>query len=307
MVHLYIILFRSTFLYNVGIAMSDINTGLIWVDGEFVEWQEAKVHILTHTLQYGSGVFEGERAYSGKIFKMTEHHQRLHDSAAMLDFKIPYSVEELNHAAVKLLEVNHLVNAYVRPFAWHGSEAVGVSSLRTSVHVALAAWRWDSYFPPGHKGIKLIWGQWVRPAPNMAPVLAKANGLYIICTLCKNKAESLGFHDALMLDYRGYVAECTGANFFMIKNGTLYTPIADCFLNGITRQTILELAKISHIPIVEKYILPAEIESADEVFITGTAAEVQAVIQIGEKEFQHGPITLHLTNKYKELVTGSPN
>lgn len=287
--------------------MLDKNRGSIWIDGEFVAWEEAKVHVLTHTLHYGSGVFEGERAYSGKIFKMTEHHQRLHDSAEMLDFKIPYTVAELNQAAEELLKLNNLCDAYLRPVAWYGSETLNVASLRNSVHVAIAAWKWDSYFPEGHRGLKLMWGKWVRPAPNMSPVQAKANGQYIISTLSKNKAESLGFHDALMLDYRGYIAECTGANVFMVKNGILYTPIADCFLNGITRKTILELARTSHIPLVEKHILPPEILSADEVFVTGSAAEVQPVIQIGEKEFEQGPITQLLASKYKNLVTGGVN
>jgi len=287
--------------------MLDKNNGLIWMDGEFVQWQEAKIHILTHTLHYGSGVFEGERAYHGKIFKMTEHHQRLHDSAGMLDFKIPFSVEKLNQAAEELLKHNNLKDAYLRPVAWHGSENLNVSSSRNCVHVAIAAWKWDSYFPAGHKGLKLMWGKWVRPAPNMSPVQAKANGQYIISTLSKNKAESLGFHDALMLDYRGYIAECTGANIFMVKNGILYTPIADCFLNGITRKTIIEIARACHIPLVEKHILPPEILSADEVFVTGSAAEVQPVIQIGEQEFESGPITQRLTAKYRNLVTGGIN
>ncbi len=283
--------------------MLDKNSGSIWIDGEFVPWQEAKIHILTHTLHYGSGVFEGERAYNGKIFKMTEHHQRLHDSAGMLDFKIPYGVEELNQAAENLLKLNNLSNAYLRPVAWYGPETLSVSSLRNSVHVAIAAWKWDSYFPADHKGIKLMWGKWIRPAPTMSPVQAKANGQYIISTLSKNKAELLGFHDALMLDYRGYIAECTGANVFMVKNGILYTPIADCFLNGITRKTIIELARTSHIPLVEKHILPPEILLADEVFVTGSAAEVQPVIQIGEQEFEQGSITQFLAGKYRNLVT----
>jgi len=287
--------------------MLDKNSGLIWIDGEFVAWEEARIHILTHTFHYGSGVFEGERAYNGKIFKMTEHHQRLHDSAGMLDFKIPYSVEELDRASEELLKLNHLSDAYLRPVAWHGSETLSVSSIRNSVRVAIAAWKWDSYFPADHKGIKLMWGKWVRPAPNMSPVHAKANGQYIISTLSKNKAESLGFHDALMLDYRGYIAECTGANIFMVKNGILYTPTADCFLNGITRKTIIALAQASHIPFIEKHLIASEILSADEVFITGSAAEVQPVIQIGEQQFEQGKVTQFLASKYKNLVTGGIN
>lgn len=278
--------------------------GWIWMNGEFIEWQDAKCHILTHTLHYGSGVFEGERAYDGKIFKMREHHQRLHDSAGMLNFKIPYTVEELNEAAVELLRINNLQDAYLRPVAWHGAESLSVASYNNSVNVAIAAWEWKSYFTPGAIGLKLMWSDWVRPAPNMSPVHAKANGQYITGTLSKNKAELSGYNDALMLDYRGYVAECTGANIFMVKGGVVCTPIADCFLSGITRQTIIDLVKQHGIPFIEKHILPSELTGADEVFITGSAAEVQPVIQIGEKHFSSGEITNLMIQEYKKLVTG---
>lgn len=277
------------------------------MNGEFVKWQDANIHILTHTLHYGSGVFEGERAYNGNIFKKSEHHQRLHDSAAMLGFKIPYSVVELDHAADESLKRNKLSNAYLRPIAWHGPEALGVASSRNVVNVAIAAWEWTSYFTPGHNGIKLMWSDWIRPAPNMAPVHAKANGLYIISTLSKNKAEQDGYHDALMLDYRGYVSECTGANIFMVKGGVLYSPLADCFLNGITRQTIIELAHAHHIPFVEKHILPSELLTADELFLTGSAAEVQPVIQVGETRFAVGETTMKLSSAYLKLINGEQN
>ncbi len=277
-------------------------SGWIWMNGKFFEWQQANIHILSHTLHYGSGVFEGERAYKGQIFKKSQHHQRLHDSAGMLGFKIPYSVAELDRAAEDVLTRNKLKNAYVRPVAWHGAEGLSVASASNSVNVAIAAWEWTSYFSKGVSGIKLMWSDWIRPAPNMAPVHAKANGLYIIGTLSKNKAELHGYHDALMMDYRGYVAECTGANIFMVKEGVLYTPIADCFLNGITRQTIIEIAHAHHIPFVEKHIMPAEILSADEIFMTGSAVEVLPVVQIGETPFSIGKVTMRMMTEYLKLV-----
>jgi branched-chain amino acid aminotransferase group I len=278
--------------------------GWIWMNGDFIDWQEAKVHILTHTLHYGSGVFEGERAYNGRIFKMTEHHQRLHTSADILGFKVPYTVNELNSAAEEILRLNHLHDAYLRLFAWHGSEALNVSSSQNSVNVAIAAWKWKSYFVSKDIGLKLMWSDWVRPAPNMAPVHAKASGQYIIGTLGKNKAELNGYDDALMLDYRGYVAECSSANIFMVKDGIIYTPIADCFLNGITRKTIIELAQQHNITCIEKHILSDEIIEADEIFITGSAAEVQPIIKLGNKDFSIGKITEYMIKEYQKLVTG---
>lgn len=273
------------------------------MNGEFIEWQNAKCHILSHSLHYGSGVFEGERAYNGKIFKMHEHHQRLHDSAGMLNFKIPYSVEELNHVSEQLLQKNNLKDAYVRPVAWRGAESLGLGSNHSSVQVAMAAWEWKSYFVQGLEGLKLMWADWVRPAPSMSPVHAKASGQYIIGTLSKNKAESKGYHDALMLDYRGYVAECTGANIFMTKEGITYTPIADCFLSGITRQTVIELMKQHDLPLEEKHLLPSDILSADEVFVTGTAAEIRPVVQIDKNHFSVGSISKLIMKEYKKLVT----
>ena len=274
------------------------------MNGDFIDWQEAKVHILTHTLHYGSGVFEGERAYNGRIFKMTEHHQRLHESADILGFQVPYTVNELNEAAEEILKRNNHQDAYLRLFAWHGSEALSVSSSQNSVNVAIAAWKWKSYFTSKDSGLKLMWSDWVRPAPNMSPVHAKASGQYIIGTLGKNKAELNGYDDALMLDYRGYVAECSSANIFMVKHGVIYTPIADCFLNGITRKTIIELAQKYKITCVEKYIMPDEITQADEVFITGSAVEIQPIIKLGHKDFAIGKITEYMIKEYQKLVIG---
>ncbi len=279
----------------------------VWMDGEFIDSDAANIHILSHTLHYGSGVFEGIRAYNGRVFKKTEHHQRFHDSAEMLGFKIPYTVEELNDIAISVIQANGFLNAYIRPIAWHGAESLSVASCHNSIHVAIAAWEWKSYFSGSEKGLKLIWSDWIRPDPKMAPVFAKANGLYITGTISKNKAEKNGYHDALMLDYRGHVAECTGANIFMVKNGVIYTPIADCFLNGITRQTIIDIAKTFDIPLIEKYISPGEILNADEVFVTGTAVEVMPVIQIDQTHFDPGPITKKMISAYSKMVNGECN
>lgn len=276
----------------------------IWMDGEFITWGETNIHIMSHVIHYGTAVFEGERAYQGKIFKMQEHHQRLHQSATMLGFELPYSVDELNIAAEALLEKNNLVNAYVRPIAWRGLGSWKIASLKSKIHVAIAAWDFGSTLQTDniHKALHLMWSEWIRPAPNMAPVHAKASGLYIIGSLSKNKAELLGFDDALMLDYRGYVAECTGSNVFMVKDGILKTPIADCFLNGITRQTIIQLAKDNHIPCEEIYITPQVLLDADEIFVTGSATEIRPVGQIEDKSYQVGPITQQLTLLYKACI-----
>lgn len=285
--------------------MLDNQPGKIWFDGELVEWTEARVHVLTHTLHYGSGVFEGERAYGGKIFKMREHHQRLRDSAAMLDIELAATVDQIDAAAMAVIKANGLSEAYVRPIVWHGPESLSVASHRNKVHMAIAAWKWTSYFEKKDgqtPGIKLMWSDWVRPAPNIGPVFAKANGQYISGTLGKNKAEKNGYHDALMLDYRGYVAECTGANIFMVKDGQVFTPIADCFLNGITRQTAMDIAKALDLKVTEKHIMPDELLQADEVFITGTAVEIQPISHIGDKSFPTGPITEKMIERYAALV-----
>ncbi|MDR3425634.1 MAG: branched-chain amino acid aminotransferase [Alphaproteobacteria bacterium] len=281
--------------------------GKIWIDGQMVEWADAKIHVLSHTLHYGSGVFEGERAYRGKIFRMQEHHERLHASAKMTGFDLPYTVEEINKAAEEVLKINGLTEAYVRPVAWHGAESLSVASLANSVHVAIAAWKWASYFDTKEgaaPGIRLMWSDYVRPAPNVGPVFAKANGQYISGMLGKNKAMKAGYDDALMLDYRGYVAECTGANIFMVKGGVLITPIADCFLNGITRKTVIEMAHERGIPFMEKHFYPDELAHADEVFIAGTAVEVQPIAEIGTQKYTTGPITRRMIEAYTKRVNG---
>ena len=277
--------------------------GFIWFDGGLVQWREAKAHVLTHALHYGSAVFEGERAYNGKIFKMREHTERLLRSANLLDYEIPYSAEEIDAAKMETLRASGLEDAYVRPIAWRGSESLSVSALNNKIHLAIACWPWPSYFSPEAraKGIKLIMSKWARPAPTTAPTAAKAAGLYMICTISKNEAERQGCSDALMLDWRGQVAEATGANFFMVKNGELHTPAPDCILDGITRRTVMDLAREQGIPVVERAIWPEEIKDADEVFLTGTAAEVTAVGQIGSWTFTPGPITKLLAEKYKAI------
>lgn len=282
-------------------------TGKIWMDGQMVDWADATVHVLAHTLHYGSGVFEGERAYRGKIFRMQEHHERLIASARMMGLEIPYSVEEINKAAEEVIRTNGFSEAYVRPVVWHGAESLSVASSGNSLHLTIAAWKWASYFESkdgAAPGIRLMWSDWVRPAPNVGPVLAKANGQYISGMMGKNKAMKAGYDDAIMLDYRGYVAECTGANLFIVKGGVLITPTADCFLNGITRKTIIELAKGMGIPFMEKHFYPDELAQADEVFITGTAVEVQPIAEIGTQKYATGPITARLAAAYTKLVNG---
>lgn len=278
----------------------------IWVDGEFIPWKEAQTHILTHGLHYASAVFEGERAYNGKIFKLREHNVRLRHSAEMLGFKIPYSADELDEITKDLIQRNKLKNAYIRPIAWCGTETLSVASKTCRVHVAIAAWEWHSYFNAENlfaEGLKLAWSDWIRPAPNMAPVNAKASGLYMIGSLSKNKAEQDGFHDALMKDYRGYIAECTGANFFMVKQGEIHTPIADCFLDGITRRTIIDIARRHKINVIERHIKPEEIQNAEEIFITGSAVEVAPVGRIDKNYYTVGPISKMLSEEYQKLVS----
>ncbi|MGE0753757.1 MAG: branched-chain amino acid aminotransferase [Alphaproteobacteria bacterium] len=286
----------------------DDRDGIIWLDGNFVPWREAQTHVLTHGLHYGSCVFEGERAYSGHIFKSREHSQRLHNSAELLDFTIPFSVDELEDAKKKILAKNNLVNAYIRPVAWRGSEMMAVSAQQAKIHVAIAAWEWPSYFKGGAKerGLRLKQSSWVRPAPNMAPTASKAAGLYMICTLSKHAAEREGFDDALMLDYRGFVAEATGANMFFLMDGKLHTPNPDCFLNGITRRTAMDLARKRGVEIVERHIKPEEITKASEVFLTGTAAEITPVGEINGHTFKVGDLTKTLMEDYGKLVNSAP-
>lgn len=284
----------------MAIVPFDQREGVIWFNGEFVPWKDAKVHVLTHGLHYASGVFEGERAYGGEIFKLTEHTQRLFDSAEMLDMKIPYTVAEIDEACRETLKRQGFVDAYVRPIAFRGSEMMGVAAQSAKINVAIAIWQWPAYFDPNslEKGIRLDVAQWRRPDPMTAPSKAKAVGLYMICTLSKHTAERKGYADAMMLDWRGQVAECTGANIFFVKNGELHTPTADCFLDGITRRTVIDLARRRQIKVVERAIMPDELAGFEQCFIVGTAAEVTPVGEIGPWNFQVGDIAKTLRSDY---------
>lgn len=290
-------------------ASYDDMSGHIWYNGEFVEWGEAKVHVLTHGLHYASSVFEGERAYGGKIFKLQEHTERLFFSAKEMGFEIPYTVEEINQACIETLDKQGMEDAYIRPVAWRGSEMMGVSAQSNRINVAIAVWEWPSYFAPEEriKGIKLDMAHYRRPDPATIPCFAKAAGLYMICTLSKHAAEEKGYADALMLDWRGHVAEATGANVFFIKDGKIHTPTPDCFLNGITRQTVVELAEKRQIEVVERTIMPEEMEEFEECFLTGTAAEVTPVSEIGPYRFTPGDITLALMDDYDKAVRAHQN
>ena len=278
--------------------------GVIWMDGEYVKWADAKVHVLTHALHYGSAVFEGERAYGGEIFELTAHTQRLHDSAKIIGFEIPYSVETINQACNELLVRQGLTDAYVRPIAYRGSEQMGVAAQGTKVHVSIAVWEWPSYFKPEEKlkGIRLDMARYRRPDPATEPSKAKAAGLYMICTISKHEAERKGFADALMLDWRGQVAEATGANVFFVKDGVLHTPTPDCFLDGITRKTVIKLAKKRGLEVVERAIMPDEMEGFEQCFLTGTAAEVTPVSEIGPYRFTVGEIAKTLMEDYSAHI-----
>jgi branched-chain amino acid aminotransferase len=284
----------------------DDRDGWIWFDGAFVPWRDAKTHVLTHGLHYGSSVFEGERMYGGEIFKLTAHSQRLKRSAELLDFDIPYSVAEIDAACKETCEKNGLTECYIRPVAYLGAEQLSVSSLNSKVHLAIAAWEWPSYFDPEvkKKGIRLEWAKWRRPDPATAPSTAKAGGLYMICTMSKTAAEKRGFADAMMLDWRGYVAEATGANVFFVQNGVLHTPRVDHILDGITRQTIIEMAEAKGIEVVVRDILPEELSNFSECFLTGSAAEVTPVSEIGDYRFTPGDLSLTLMDDYGKLVRG---
>lgn len=282
----------------------DDRDGKIWLDGTLVDWREAKVHILTHALHYASSVFEGERCYNGKIFKSREHSERLLRSAELLDMEIPYDLEEIEAAKEAVLKANNLENAYVRAVAWRGAGPdMGVSSAKNPVHLAVAAWEWGAYYGDAKtEGAKLDISKWKRPSPETIPTAAKAAGLYMICTISKHAAEAKGCSDALFFDYRGYVAEATGANVFFVKHGEVHTPIPDAILNGITRQTVIELLKSKNIPVHERRILPEELGSFDECFLTGTAAEVTPVGQIGEHRYEVGELTQQIAKEYEALV-----
>jgi len=282
----------------------DQRDGWIWYDGQLVPWNEANLHVLSHGLHYGSSVFEGERAYGGVIFKSMEHAERLKRSAQLLDFEIPYSAAEIDAAKRLVLEKNGQKDAYIRPVAWRGSEMMGVSAQHNKIHLAIATWEWPSYFDPVQKmkGIRLDIAEYRRPDPATAPFASKAAGLYMICTISKHKAERKGYADALMLDWQGRVAECTGANIFFIKDGVIHTPIADCFLDGITRRTVIELAKRRGFEVQERRIWPNELESFNECFITGSAAEVTPVAEIGPYTFQPGNMSKTLMEDYMDEV-----
>jgi branched-chain amino acid aminotransferase len=282
----------------------DNRPGHIWYDGHLVPWADAKLHVLTHGLHYASSVFEGERAYGGEIFKLTEHSERLKESARILDFEIPYSVEEINEACRQTLAKQGFRDAYIRPVAWRGSEMMAVAAQANKIHLAIAVWEWPSYFDPEQrlKGLVLDLAEWRRPDPRTIPSKAKAAGLYMICTLSKHAAERKGCADALMLDYRGLVAECTGANVFFVKDGEIHTPTPDCFLDGITRRTVIDLARVRQIPVIERAIMPEELAGMQECFITGTAAEVTPVAKIADWTFQPGEITKTLMTDYMAEV-----
>ncbi|MBX9615434.1 MAG: branched-chain amino acid aminotransferase [Caulobacteraceae bacterium] len=282
----------------------DDRDGWIWMDGDFVPWREAKTHVLTHALHYGSSVFEGERMYGGEIFKLTEHSERLARSANLLDFELPYSVAEIDQACKDTCARMGMEDAYVRPLAYLGPEQVSVSALNNKVHVAIAVWDWPSYFDPEikRKGIRLEWAKWRRPDPLTAPTTAKASGLYMICTMSKNAAEKRGYSDAMMLDWRGYVAEATGANVFFVQDGVIHTPDVTHILNGITRQTVIDLARARGIEVVVRHIRPEELSTFSECFLTGSAAEVTPVSEIGEYRFTPGDLSLGLMEAYGRLV-----
>ena len=287
----------------------DDRDGWIWFDGALKPWREANVHILTHAMHYASSVFEGQRAYGGEIFKLSQHSARLRNSASLLGFELPWSVAEIDAACIEVLKASGLTDAYLRPVAWRGSERMGVSPKGTKPHLAIAAWEWGKYFDEAKaaKGICLDIAPWRRPAPYTAPVHSKAAGLYMIATLSKQHADDRGYDDALMFDWRGQVAEATGANAFFVRDGKLYTPTPDCFLDGITRRTVIDLARRRDIEVVEKTIWPEELESFEQFFLTGSAAEVTPVQSAGPWNFEVGDITRQLARDYDDLVNRRAN
>jgi len=285
----------------------DDRDGEIWFDGVMVPWREARLHVLTHGLHYASAVFEGERVYGGNIFKLRAHTERLIKSAEILGFKVPYTADQIDAACKQVVTANGLTDAYVRPIAWRGSEMLAVAAQQTKIHFAIATWPWPNLFGADRmQGVRLAMASWKRPHPETAPTASKAAGLYMIGTLAKHDAEAKGYNDALMLDWRGHVSEATGANIFFVINGELHTPTPDCFLNGITRRTIMSLARGHQMKVVERTILPEEMPRATEVFLAGTAAEVTPVRQIGELNFAPSRITETLLRDYEQLVRLSP-
>jgi len=290
---------------KIGTGFDD-RDGSIWLDGRLIRWREANAHVLTHALHYASAVFEGQRAYGGEIFKLTEHSERLHRSASLMGFEIPWSANEIDQACRDVLAANGLADAYVRPIAWRGAEQMGVSGSACAIHLAIAAWPWGSYFSEEaiRRGLRLDISAWRRPAPYTAPTAAKAAGLYMICTMATDAARTKGLDDALMFDWRGLVAEATGANVFFVRDGALHTPAPDCFLDGITRRTIIDLARQRGIEVIERAIWPEELEGFEQAFLTGSAAELTPVGQIGPWSFEVGALTLQLRRDYLDLVNG---
>ena len=283
----------------------DNRDGVIWLNGNFVEWRHANVHVLNHGLHYASCVFEGLRIYNGKIFKLDEHIERLFKSAKILDLDIPYNYQEVVDISKEIILKQNISDGYLRPVVWRGSEMMAISAKKGSTNLAIAAWEWPSYFSPKKllEGIKLNVSKWLRPSPESAPTDSKAAGLYMICSLSKHEAEKLGFDDALMLDYRGYVAEATGANIFFVKENELFTPVADCFLNGITRQTVIEIAQENNIKVHEKHFELDFLKTCDEVFLTGTAVEITPVSSIKHFNFEERKLTKFLISEFKKKVT----
>lgn len=285
----------------------DDRDGVIWLDGELVDWREAKVHVLTHALHYGSSVFEGERSYGGVIFRGREHSERLLASGAAMDIPIPYTASEIDAAKAEALNASGLSDAYVRAFAWRGAgEDMGVSAARNPIRMAVAVWGWGAYYGDAKmKGAKLDISAWKRPSPETIPCHAKASGLYMICTMSKHAAEAKGCSDALMMDYRGYIAEATGANVFFVKDGVVHTPTPDCFLNGLTRQTVMDLLDKRGVEVIERHIMPEEMATFEQCWLTGTAAEVTPVGQIGDYTFKVGELTRTIADDYEKLVRGN--
>ncbi|SOH94286.1 branched-chain amino acid aminotransferase [Monaibacterium marinum] len=284
----------------------DDRDGHIWMDGKMVPWREANVHVLTHAMHYASAVFEGERAYNGVIFKSREHSERLLRSGELIDAAIPYTVDQIEAAKAEVMQASGLQDAYVRVLAWRGSGSdMGVASQNNPVRMAVAAWEWGAYYGDAKmKGAKLDISKWKRPSPETIPSAAKASGLYMICTMSKHAAEAKGCSDALMMDYRGYVAEATGANVFFVKEGKVHTPLADCFLNGITRQTVIGMLKDRGVEVIERHIMPEELDGFEQCWLTGTAAEVTPVGQIGEHTFEVGTLARMIAEDYEKLVRG---
>ena len=285
-------------------AAYDNREGLIWMDGKLIDWKAANIHILTHAMHYASSVFEGERCYNGKIFKSRKHSERLKYSAESIDFEIPYSIDEIEAAKNKVLAENNLEEAYVRAIAWRGAgEDMGVASAKNPVRLAIAAWEWGAYYGEAKmKGAKLDISKWKRPSPETIPCDAKAAGLYMICTMSKHAAEAKGCSDAMMFDYRGYIAEATGANIFFVKDGEVHTPKPDCFLNGLTRQTVIEMLEERNVKVHERHIQPGELESFEQCWLTGTAAEITPVGEIGDYNFEVGNLTRDISDSYEKLV-----